>query len=95
MEDKKYELNENDAEKVSGGSMKFVNVKGSLDVSATDENGNKISGNIKVKGPLTIPYCDVCGKEFDNEKITTFMYNGTVHHMCEHCHKNGCMSIFK
>lgn len=89
MENEKDALNEDDTEKVSGGSMKFVNVKGSLDVSATDENGNKISGNIKVKGPLTIPYCDVCGEELDNKKYRAFVYNGTVHHICESCDKSG------
>lgn len=90
MEDKKYALNENDAEKVSGGSMKYFNIEGSFSAKEKDKDNNKFSGNIKFSGPLTSPYCDVCGKDFDDgEKFTTFMYNGTVHHICESCDKSG------
>ncbi|MGN1044064.1 MAG: hypothetical protein ACI4PR_04620 [Acutalibacteraceae bacterium] len=71
--------------------MKYFNMEGYLNTKDNDT----FSGNIKVSGPVTIPYCDVCGKDLDDEEFTPFMYKGTVHHMCENCHKNGCMSIFK
>lgn len=96
MKDDKNLIDKKDTEKVSGGSMKHINIEGSFSAKGKDKDNDKISGNIKFSGPLTITYCDVCGKDFDDgEKVTTFMYNGTVHHMCENCYKGGCMSIFK
>lgn len=95
MENEKNLINEKDENKISGGSLKYTDTEGIFNVSGTDKDGNKITGNIKVKGSLAAPYCDACGKELEDKKSFIFMYDGTVHHMCESCHNSGCMSIFK
>lgn len=93
MEDKKDALNENDAEKVSGGSMKRTLVRTSSNVNGTEKGLGPTT--VEREEEIMIPYCDICGTALSGKPRTVFTYRGKIHHMCDACVKSGCMTLFK